>query len=160
MSTKSMTYEEALVKMERYCAYQERCHSDVRKKLIQLGVFGDRLEKVMASLIENNFLNEQRFANSYTSGKYRLKAWGRRKIKHALESKSISNYCVQKAMLEINDLEYQAVLHRALHKYLSNLSNLSLFEKRGRLYKYAYNKGYEKEIINIVLNQILGQRIE
>ena len=92
--------EEALAKMQRYCAYQERCHEEVRSKLLNMGVYSDWREEIIVQLIEENFLNEERFARSFARGKFRIKQWGRNRIRQELKKRKISDYCVRKAMEE------------------------------------------------------------
>ena len=93
-----MTKLEALKKLQKYCAYQDRCHQEVRSKLLDLGIYGDDLENVMVELIEENFLNEERFARSYARGKFRIKKWGKVRILRELKQRQISAYCIRKGM--------------------------------------------------------------
>ena len=86
---KYLSKEDALKKLQRYCAYQDRCHQEVRSKLLDLGIYGHDLEEVIVALIEDNFLNEERFARSFTRGKLRIKHWGRNKILQELKKKNI-----------------------------------------------------------------------
>jgi regulatory protein len=69
--------EDALKKLQRYCAYQDRCHQEARRKLLDLGIYGDDLEEIISELISDNFLNEERFARSFARGKFRIKGWGK-----------------------------------------------------------------------------------
>ncbi len=114
--SKYLTKEEALSKLQRYCAYQDRCHKEVRSKLLDLGVRGYDVEDVMASLIEENFLNEERYARSFVRGKFRMKQWGRRKIQQELKMKNISAYCLKKGFEEIEEEEYWQTLMGVLEK--------------------------------------------
>ena len=137
----------ALPKLQRYCAYQERCHSEVRQKLLDLGMRGDDLEEVIYELIQDNFLNEERFARTFAGGKFRVKQWGRNKIRQALEQKQVSDYCVQKAMEEIEDEDYQQTLEMVLDKKWQQLRDKDVFIKRGKLAKYTIGRGYEPELV-------------
>jgi len=101
-----LTKEQALQKLSHYCAYQERCHSDVRHKLLELGFRGPELEEALAALIADDFLNEERFARSYSGGKFRVLHWGRRKIEQGLRQKQVSEYCIRKGLQEINTSDY------------------------------------------------------
>lgn len=150
-----LSYETALAKLQRFCAYQERSHEEVRTKLIALKVYGDTLEQIMAALIQEGFLNELRFAITFTSGKYRLKAWGRSKIRQALKEKNISDYCINKALSSINEIEYSKALEAALRKYQLKYRQLDLFKLRGKLFQYAQRKGYHAREINPILDTIL-----
>ncbi|MEY4904838.1 MAG: regulatory protein RecX, partial [Bacteroidota bacterium] len=106
----------ALSKLQRYCAYQERCHSEVRSKLLELGVYGDTLEEVIADLITDNYLNEERFATQYTLGKFNIKRWGKIKIKQELKSRHVSDYSIRQAFAQLHEDEYEATLLHILRK--------------------------------------------
>ncbi|MDA7625775.1 RecX family transcriptional regulator, partial [bacterium] len=125
---KYISKEDALYKLQKYCAYQERCHQEVRTKLIDLGCYGDDLEEVITSLITENFLNEERFAQSYARGKFRFKKWGRVRIRQELKFRKISTYCLKKAMEEINDEEYFEVIKTLLLKKNKVVRETNLFK--------------------------------
>src|SRR4249919_2672470 len=93
----------ALQKAKHYCAYQERCHSEVRDKLYSFGLHRNEVEPLLTQLIEENFLNEERFAIAYAGGKFRIKNWGKEKIKYALKQNKVSEYCIHKALAAINN---------------------------------------------------------
>ena len=115
---KQLTKEQALQKLRHYCAYQERCHSEVKEKLYSLGVWKKDHDEIIATLIEENYLNEERFAIAFAGGKWRVKQWGRVKIKYDLKLKQVSDYCIKKAMKQIDEEEYLAVLSKlAKEKY-------------------------------------------
>ena len=95
---KWVSKEEALAKIQRYCAYQDRCHQEVRTRLLDMGVYADWLEEIIVQLIEENFLNEERFARSFARGKFRIKQWGRNRIRQELKKRNISAYCIRMAM--------------------------------------------------------------
>ena len=152
------TYEEALAKLQRYCAYQERCHNQVRTKLIEIKCYGDTLEEVITALIQEDFLNEQRYAETFTSGKYRLKSWGRNKIIQELKKKYVSDYCIRKGLANIDETEYLETLGRTMRKYHHQYQHLDAFNLRGRMFKYGMNKGYTAQEMNVVLDEIVGKR--
>ena len=112
MYKKQLTKEQALQKLKHYCAYQERCHSEVKEKLYNLGVWKKDHDEIIASLIEENYLNEERFAIAFAGGKFRVKQWGRVKIKYELKQKQVSEYSIKKAMKQIGEEEYLALLHK------------------------------------------------
>ena len=143
---------DALVKLQRYCAYQDRCHKEVRSKLIELGIYGQDLEDVMASLIEENFLNEERFARSFARGKFRMKQWGRTRIRQELKLRNISEYCLRKAMEEISETDYLKTLKEVLEKRASQIAEADDFARKGKLAQYAMSRGFESEMVWDVLN--------
>ena len=145
--------EIALAKLQRYCAYQDRCHQEVRTKLLSLKIYGEELEEVITELIRENFLNEERFARSYARGKFRMKKWGRNKIKQNLKLKKISDYCLRKAMEEINEEEYIHVLQGILQKQIEKHSDKKEHEARDKAIKYAISRGYETPLVLCLVNK-------
>ncbi len=114
--TKRLTPEEAFQKLMKYCTYQERCHEEVRSKLISYKVYGDDLERVISRLIENDFLNEERFAKLYAGSKFRQLQWGRTKIIGQLKFRKVSDYCIREALKEIPEEHYLRTLRALIQK--------------------------------------------
>jgi regulatory protein len=144
---KYITKTEAIAKLQRYCAYQDRCHNEVRTKLIELGCYGQDLEYVMAGLIEEKFLDEERFARSFARGKFRMKQWGRNRILQELKQRQISDYCIRKAMEEISEQDYLATLKEVLEKRAGQIVEADDFARKGKLAQYAMSRGFESELI-------------
>lgn len=144
---KYISRDEALQKLQRYCAYQDRCHRDVRTKLLDLGVYGDELEEIMTDLIRENFLNEERFARSFARGKFRLKQWGRNRILRELKMRDISEYCIRKAMEEIDEDEYMQTLREVLNKKARTLKEADVFKRNQKLAQHAIRRGFEAELV-------------
>ncbi len=143
---KWLSKDEALAKLQRYCAYQDRCHQEVRSKLIELGVYGDSLEEIMAELIEENFLNEERFARSFARGKFRIKQWGRARILRELKRRDISDYCIRRAMEEIEEQDYLDTLQEVLNRKAEKLAEEDTFKLKNKLARYAHSRGFELEL--------------
>lgn len=139
--------EDALKKLQRYCAYQDRCHQEVRKKLINLGIYGEDLEDVITDLITDNFLNEERFARSYARGKFRMKQWGRTRITRELKQREVSEYCIRKAMEEIEEEAYLKTLHGVLEKRLPKIKETKAYQVRKKLADYAIRRGFETSLV-------------
>ncbi len=146
-----------LSKIQKYCVYQERCHKEVRSKLLGMKVYGDKLEEVMAALISDDFLNEERFAIAFTREKYRLTKWGRNKILNALKAKSISEYCIKKAFGEIDETEYLQILEAAVKKKYELLKDKepSPFKLKSKIYTYIAGRGYESYLIKDQLEKLM-----
>ncbi|MCP4437880.1 MAG: RecX family transcriptional regulator [Aureispira sp.] len=152
---KYLSYDEALAKLQRYCAYQERCHKEVRNKLIELGIYGNDLENIICDLIEDKFLNEQRFANVYAGGKFRQKKWGKQKIKIELKKKYVSIRCIDQAIKEeIPEEDYYNTLVSIIKKKDKFLTAPNLFQRRQKLAKYTISKGYESWLVWEVLKEL------
>jgi regulatory protein len=139
--------EVGLEKLRKYCAYQERCHQEVRSKLLSIKIYGDELEEIISELIKDNYLNEERFACAFARGKFRMKMWGRNKIKQHLQIKKITSYCVRKAMEEIDEEEYVETLDLILQKQLIKYEQLNPFVARDKAIQYAISRGYETPIV-------------
>lgn len=146
----------ALQKLQRYCAYQDRCHMEVRSKLLSLGIYGDDLEMIMADLIEEDFLNEERFARSYARGKFRFKCWGRLRISRELKSRKISDYLIRKALEEIPKAEYRQALHDFLERKLPVIRADHSYEQKQKLAAFALRRGFEQELIWEVLEELVS----
>lgn len=144
---KYLTKEEALQKLQRYCAYQDRCHLEVRSKLLDLQVYGDTLEEIMAELIEGNFLNEERFARSFCRGKFRMKKWGRQKIVRELKQRKISPYCIRKALEEIDESVYLETLRSLIARKEAQLKEPDPFRKRSKIGQFLIRRGFEPELV-------------
>jgi regulatory protein len=153
MNTK-LSKEQALPKIKQYCTYQERCHAEVKEKLYSFGLYKKDVEQLMSQLIEENYLNEERFAIQYAGGKFRMNQWGRIKIKYALKQKQVSDYCIKKALKEINETDYKKTLQKLAEQKLKTLkSETNIFSKKKKLQNYLLQKGYEGELVREVVNR-------
>src|SRR5689334_18764108 len=117
---KRLTKEQAFQKVKHFCGYQERCHSEVKEKLFSLGVGKMERDEIVAMLIEENYLNEERFAIAFAGGRFRIKQWGRIKIRSELKKRRVSDYCINKALKQINDIEYLQTMKKLADKYSSS----------------------------------------
>ena len=152
--SKNLTPAQALQKLKHYCAYQERCHSEVHEKLYSLGVRKAEHDAIIATLIEENYLNEERFACAFAGGRFRMKYWGRQRIAYELQQKKVSAYCIKKALKEIDEEEYAQKLEKlACEKYAALKSEQYLVRKK-KTQDYLIQKGYEIDRIKAVLAQI------
>src|SRR5688572_16100479 len=151
-----LTKEQALQKLRHYCAYQERCHMEVKEKLYSFGLRKQMVEESIAQLIEEDYLNEERFAMQFAGGKFRMKQWGRIKIKHALKQKQVSTYCISKAMKEIDDADYEKTLRKLAKQKWDSVKGVGVngFVKMGKTHDYLMQKGFEPELIKQVLNEL------
>jgi len=154
MYKKYLTKEQALQKLKHYCAYQERCHSEVKEKLYQLGVWKKEHDEIIASLIEENYLNEERFAVAYAGGHFRIKQWGRIKIKYELKQKQVSEYSIKKALRQIEDEEYGKVLEKLAREKYAALKKEQFLVRKKKTADYLVSKGYEADLVNTILKII------
>ena len=147
MPSKTLTKEKILQKLMRFCTYQDRCHQEVRTKLLNMEVYGSLLEEIMANLIKDNFLNEQRFAKSFASGRFNIKNWGKVKIGNDLLKRDISEYCIMKGLQEINEEDYLNSLKSLISQQLDKNKDLPPLERKHKCYLYCQRKGFEIDMI-------------
>ncbi len=156
MNEQKLTPNQALPKIKQYCAYQERCHSEVKEKLYSHGLHKNDVEEIISKLIEDNYLNEERFAIHYAGGKFRIKQWGRLKIKYELKQKQVSEYCIKKALNEIDDEDYFFTLQKLADTKLQGLKGeKNIFAKRKKLQDHLIMKGFEGDLIHEVVTWAL-----
>ena len=151
---KKLTKEQALQKLRHYCRYQERCHSEVKQKLYELGIRKTDHDEIMATLIEGGYLNEERFALAYAAGKFRIKQWGRIKIKYELKQKGISGYNIKKALEQINEEEYSKTLQKLTDEKYTALKSEQYLLRRKKTMDYLLQKGYEMELLTGAIGKI------
>jgi regulatory protein len=147
LNKKPLTNEQALQKLRHYCAYQERCHSEVKEKLYSLGVFKNEHDSMIAALIEEGCLNEERFAIAFAGGKFRVKQWGRVKIKYELKQKQVSDYCIKKALQQIDEKEYEDLLKKLADKKYDALKNEQQLARKRKTIDYLLQRGFEMELV-------------
>ena len=148
---KIFSRQQAKVKAESYCAYQERSQFEIRNKLYEWGLHQKDVEEIISELIELNFLNEERFAIAYSLGKFRIKGWGKNKIRQGLKLKRIPDKLIIKSLKEINEDDYMLMLTKILKKKLNTISEKDPFKKRYLLSRFATSKGYESDLITDLL---------
>ncbi len=151
-----MISDAILNKLRHYCAYQERCHEEVRTKVLSFKMYGNDLEEAINQLIEEDFLNEERFAKAYAGGKFRMKKWGRKRILNELKLRKISPYCIKKAMEEIEEDEYMKTLKQLINASLKKYKVSNMFETKNKAARYLISKGYEPELVWQEINLIAG----
>lgn len=133
--------------LRSYCAYQERCHSELKAKMERLKIPFYKQDDFIAALISENFLNEERFAKLYAVSKLRQKHWGRRRISQALFEKHISAYCQNVALKSIVETEYQEILEQTAEKKAASLSEADPWILKNKLAEYLIRKGFEPELV-------------
>jgi regulatory protein len=138
---------EAQTKLEYYCSYQERCHDEVETKLRELGMIPEAREKIIIHLIQNNFLNETRFACSFARGKQRIKHWGKIRIVNELKFRHISKYNIDLALKEFSEDEYLTTFHSLAERQWENVREKNTIKKRKKFCDFMLRKGFESNLI-------------
>ncbi len=144
---KPWSFEEAKEKLAAYCAYQERCVWEVRKKMYEKGVKEEDKEELIAYLIDENFLDEERYARAFARGKFHLKKWGRSRISRELKMRQIPQSLIQKGLLEIDSIAYYDTLLVETEKKWEKTPEKDPYKKRFKVIGYMMGKGFEQDLI-------------
>ncbi|NJN41004.1 MAG: RecX family transcriptional regulator [Flammeovirgaceae bacterium] len=150
-----MTPESARQKIVRYCAYQERSHRQVKEKLYGYGLWKSQVDEIIAYLIEEKFLNEERFARTFAGGKFRIKKWGKIKITRGLESHGLSSNCIKLGLSEIDKEDYQKTLKTLLRKKMSEIGTSNPYVLKHQLSQFLIRKGFEPDLVWREINAIM-----
>ncbi|MCU0382797.1 MAG: RecX family transcriptional regulator [Cyclobacteriaceae bacterium] len=153
-----MTTTQAKQKLYRYCAYQERCHQEVKIKLEEFKVDPDTAEEIIGHLIKEGFLNEERFARSFASGKFRLKSWGKLKIVRELEQRNVSANCIKEGLKEITEFDYQETISALILKKANLAEEDNIFVMRDKIARYAIAKGFEPDLVWQQVKQLIPDK--
>lgn len=142
----------ALQKARTFCAYRERCQQEVRNKLYEWGIYPKEVEQIISQLISEKFLNEERFAKAFATGKFRIKGWGRNKIRMMLKQLGLNDYCIKKGLAEINESEYESVLKKIIDKKARTVTEKNEYKRKNKIAAYAMGKGFEGDLVWGILN--------
>jgi regulatory protein len=152
---KKISPQEALAKIRKYCAYQERSHQEVKNKLFEFGLYSNEVEEITARLITEGFLNEERFAKAFAGGKFRMQKWGRNKIIYQLEGRGLTKTCIQRGLREIEETDYRKTLTEVILKKTNQIQENNLFKKRERIARYTIARGYEPELVWVIVKELV-----
>lgn len=154
MFSKRLTPEQAWQKIKHFCAYQERCHFETKEKLFGFGLSKTDVETLISRLIEEDYLNEARFAAQFAGGHFRLKKWGRVKIVYALKQKKVSPLNIKSALKEIDEENYKAILMKLAEDKWKLLKHEQYLNRQAKTSQYLMNKGYEPTLVQETIQQI------
>ncbi|MGB5364396.1 MAG: regulatory protein RecX [Aureibaculum sp.] len=146
-SNNEFSIEQAKKKLEYYCIYQERCHQDVENKLRSMKLSTSYKETVLLHLLENDFLNEERFSKAFARGKFRIKKWGKRRIEKELKTRNISEYNIRSGLQEISESDYLESFNELAKKRLSQIKESNIYIKRKKLADYLLYRGWESDLV-------------
>ena len=152
-NNKFYTIKEATQRMQSYCVVQDRCPSEVVKKMEEWGVSDKIIKNILVNLILDNFVDEQRFSESFCRGKFKIKRWGKIKIKNELKIRQISQNCIDKGLLQIDDKEYMKILENLYINKRDSLKDTNQFIRKGKISKYLQQKGFESNLIWELINK-------
>lgn len=149
-----LTPDQVLDKMAKYCAYQERCVKDVRDKLKTYDISQEAKDEILAYLLDNRFVNDERFAKAFVRGKINQSGWGVNKIHFHLTQKGIDKDSIDEALGQTDEDVYRQRLIDILNTKAKTLKADSEFEKKRKLAAYAMQKGFEAALVWEVLKEL------
>ena len=149
------TVDEAQKKMEHYCAYQERCHQEVTKKLREMKMIPEAIDVILVHLIQRNYLNEERFAKTYVRGKLRFKKWGKRRLTSELKKKDVSKININQALTEIDNEEYIEIFNNLAEKRYNSIKEKHKYKKKKKLADYLLYRGWETNLVYDKVNELI-----
>jgi regulatory protein len=152
---KTYTVDEAQKKLEHYCAYQERCHKEVKSKLKDMRMIPEAVDTIMVHLIQHNYLNEERFAKTFVRGKFRIKKWGKNRLVRELKFREISTYSIDSALKEIDLDDYYKTLDDLVQKRIQQVKEKNLYKKKKKVADYLLYRGWESHLVYEKLNEYL-----
>ena len=152
---KSFTVDEIKRKLEQYCVYQDRCHKEVEQKMKEFNLIPEAKELILLSLMQDNFLNEERFSKSFARGKFRIKNWGKQRIIRELKFKDISSYNIKTALKEIDEVEYLKTIYKITENRNEVISEPNHYKRKKKLIDFLMRKGFENELIFKTVNDVL-----
>lgn len=155
---KSWTLEEAKEKLSTFCAYQERCEWETRRKLYEKGIKDSNADELIQYLIDEKFIDEERFAKSFARGKFNLKKWGRNRISMELKMRHISPENIRKGLSEIDPVAYYDMLQNHVEKQWERIKEPELYKKKFKVIQYLLSKGFEQDLIKEAIEELLNDQ--
>ncbi len=146
-----LSLPQALEKIKHWCAYQERSHYETRNKLYDYGLSSSNIEEALAVLVSENFLNEERFAETFARGKFRIKQWGKNKIKAELKFRKVSDYSINKALKQIDQNDYRKTIEKLIARKLRETKEKVTYKRNYKVLQYAIGRGFEQDIVSDIL---------
>lgn len=158
MSKQVFSVNEIKRKMESFCVYQDRCHKEVEKKIAEYNLIPEARASILIDLIQDGFLNEERFAKSFARGKFRIKKWGKQRITRELKLRDVSSCNIRIALKEIDENDYMATLYELITKRNNSISEANPYKRKKKIMDYMVYRGYEYELLFMAINDFLKEK--
>ncbi|CAA0240720.1 regulatory protein RecX [Tenacibaculum maritimum] len=158
MSKQVFSVNEIKRKIESFCVYQDRCHKEVEKKIAEYNLIPEARASILIDLIQDGFLNEERFAKSFARGKFRIKKWGKQRITRELKLRDVSSYNIRIALKEIDENDYMATLYELITKRNNSISETNPYKRKKKIMDYMVYRGYEYELLFMAINDFLKEK--
>jgi regulatory protein len=152
---KYFSIEEIKRRLERYCAYQDRCHKEIETKLREFVLIEEAKNQIILHLMEHDFVNEERFSKSFARGKFRIKKWGKQRIVRELKQRSVSEYNIKTALKEIDEEKYIATIYEIAERRNAIITEENPYKRKKKLSDFLMRKGYEYDLIYATIKDVL-----
>ena len=149
---KEMTEKDALFRLTTLCSQAEHCSHEMLEKMRRWGLADDAQARIMEYLVNEQYINDERYCRYFVKDKIRYNKWGRRKVEQALMLKHISRDIYQPVLDEVDDEEYLTILKPLLQNKRRQLKAMSEYEANGRLIRFAISRGFTMDIIRQCLD--------
>ncbi|MCD2258020.1 regulatory protein RecX [Psychroserpens luteolus] len=153
--SRTYTFDEAQKRLERYCAYQERCHKEVTQKLYEMRMISEARDQIIVHLLQHNFLNEERFAKAFVRGKFRIKKWGKQRLQLELKRRDINKTLINIALSEISESDYYSTFHDLAEKKVKTIKETNVLKKRKKLADYLLYRGWESSLVYDKIRELI-----
>ena len=144
---KTYSVDEATKRLENYCTYQDRCHQEIERKLMEMRMIPEAREKIILHLLQHDFLDEERFAKAFVRGKFRIKKWGRQRLSLELKKRKIHPNLIDLALKEINDEDYIDTFNILAEKKFETINSKNKRQKKKKLADYLFYRGWESHLV-------------
>jgi len=146
--------QELADKARRFCAFQERCSSETKRKIKSMGANPLQTEFIITLLQDEGYLNDERFARAYAHGKFSNNRWGLNKIRHELISRNIDEAIISSALQEIDETTYREELQKLIEKKCNELKSRGVKNMKEKLVAFCVQKGYEYDLIRQIAGKL------
>lgn len=154
MNTKTLTYEQALVKASALCSSSEHCPREIHEKLIKWGLQEEQAEEIVCRLMDEDFINEERYCHAFCNDKFRYNHWGKQRIRQELRMRQLPDRHIRQAVSEIDPQEYRDTLLHLLEQKLRSIKDENAYQRCGKLVRFAQSRGFGTELSLQIAQQL------
>ena len=149
-----VTYQEALKKASELCSRSEKCSYEIEQKCHEWQLTAEETTRVTNYLIQEKFIDHQRYASSYVNDKFRFNQWGKIKLAYALRMKHIEEKHVREALSGLSEENYHKVLLGLLTAKARTIKEKDSYTRRGKLLAFAQSRGFESDEAIKIIEQL------
>lgn len=153
-SKKTVTPQNALIRLEELCSRSEQCTGEARKKLFNWGISANDSDKIIKSLIERRFIDDRRFCSAFVRDKLMFSHWGKRKITLSLMQKHVDRDIISEGLEQIDEKVYSDILKKIVLAKARTIKDADTYDGRTRLFRFAVSRGFEPSLVSQVIREM------